>query len=61
MGHGCGYDLLLTLRDNQKEKKKIPVWEMILLYFLVDINEMAVGGDTSNILYNLLPKVIIKM
>ena len=35
------------------------VWEMILLHCFAMIKEMAVGRDTSGILYDLFPKVII--
>ena len=35
------------------------VWETILLHFLEEIKEVVVGGATSGILYNELPKVII--
>ena len=35
------------------------VWEMSLLHFLAMIKEVAVGGATSSILYNELPKEII--
>ena len=35
------------------------VWEMILPPFLEDIKEVAVGGATSGVLYNVLHKEII--
>jgi len=34
---------------------------MILLNCLEDLKEMVVGGAISGILYNLFPKVIIKI
>lgn len=42
-----------------RKKTNFLVWEMILLYCLVEIKEMVVGGATFNILYNVLPKEII--
>ena len=41
------------------QKMNFLVWEMSLLHFLVVIKEVAVGGATSSILYNELPKEII--
>ena len=35
------------------------VWEMILLHFLGEIKEVAIGGATSGILYDESPKEII--
>jgi hypothetical protein len=37
------------------------VCEMTLLYCLAEIKEIAVGSDSSGILYNCLPKVIITL
>jgi hypothetical protein len=34
---------------------------MTILHFLEEIKEIAVGGATSGILYNCLPKVIITL
>ena len=57
-GHGCGDDLPLTLGVNQI-KMNFLVSEMSLLHFLAMIKKVAVGGATSCILYNELPKEII--
>jgi len=40
-------------------KTNFMVCVMILPHFFPKIKEMAIGGPTSSILYNLLPKVII--
>ena len=40
-------------------KTNFLVWEMRLLHFFVVTKEIAVGGGTSGILYNLFPKVKI--
>jgi hypothetical protein len=37
------------------------VGEMTLLHFLEEIKEIAVGGTTSSILYNCVPKLIITL
>ena len=42
-------------------KTNFSVCEMTLLHFLVEIKEIAIGGTTSGILYNFLPKVIITL
>jgi hypothetical protein len=42
-------------------KKNYPVCEMTLLHFLEKIKEIAIGGTTSDIFYNCLPKVIITL
>jgi hypothetical protein len=39
----------------------LSVCEMTLLHFLEEIKEIVVGGTTSGILYNYLPKVIITL
>lgn len=57
-GHGCGYDLPVTFRENHKEKSFL-VWEIILLHYLEETKETVVDGATSGILYIFLPKVII--
>jgi hypothetical protein len=43
------------------KKTNFPVCEMTLLHFLAEIKEIVVGGATSGILYNCLPKVIITL
>ena len=40
-------------------KTNLPVLEMILLHCFAVTKEMALGGATSGILYNLFPKVTI--
>lgn len=47
------------LSEKIKKKTNFPIWEMILMHFLAYIKEMLVGGSTSSILNNLLPKVIL--
>ena len=47
------------LFERTKKKISVLVWEMNLLHFLAKIKELAVGGATSGILYNVLPKEII--
>jgi hypothetical protein len=42
------------------KKTNFSVWKMTFLHFLPEIKEMAVCEATSGILYNCLPKVIIK-
>ena len=49
------------LWERIRQKMNFLVWEMSLLPFLVEIKEVAVGGATSGILYNELPKEIIKV
>jgi hypothetical protein len=55
---GSGYILLLSLREDHQEKK-ILVLEMGLMHCFAVIKEIATGGGTSGILYNLFPKVTI--
>jgi hypothetical protein len=43
------------------KKTNFPVYEMTLLHCLAEIKEITVGSATFGILYNCLPKVIIKL
>jgi hypothetical protein len=52
---------LCLLRAQITKKTKFSVCEIILLHFLVEIKEIVVGGTTSGMLYNCLPKVIITL
>lgn len=47
------------LWDWTRQKMNFLVWEMSLLHFLAMIKEVVVGGTTSDILYNELPKEIM--
>jgi hypothetical protein len=59
-GHGCGCNLLITLRANHEEDKILSL-RNDLLHCLEEIKEIALGGTTSTILYNFLFKVIITL
>jgi len=47
------------LWERTRQKMNSLVSEMSLLHFIAVIKEVAVGGATSGILYNELPKEII--
>jgi hypothetical protein len=59
-GYKCGDDLLCTMSMDHKEDKLTGLWND-LIALIAKIKEITVGGATSGILYNSLPKVIITL
>jgi len=57
-GRGCAMISLLLWEWTRKEINFL-VSEMFLLKFLIVVKELVVGGATSDILYNILPKEIM--
>jgi hypothetical protein len=54
-------ETFFLLRAWITKKTNLLVYEMTVLHCLANIKEIMVGGATSGILYNFLPKVIIKL